>query len=196
MSESAQIKMPPAAVLAHMWVKGIESDRLVVADEAGLIRARRAKGCLVEPAIGDLVLISRAGEIAYVLAVLEGAGPTRLAAAGALEIASQTRLSLSAPELESEFGTANIGIDRLTYRGRLAEIGLEGAKLVAERVHTMAGDALAELGRSIRRIAGLDQTAAGIIDQRAEDCAALHGRFTTITADKDVRIDGDQIHMG
>lgn len=196
MSDAAYDHQPAAAALAHMRVRGIDDDMLVVADHGGLIHARRAKGCLVEPAPGDLVLVSRAGGDAYVLAVLDGAGPTRLAAAGPLEIASRTRLSLSAPELETEAGAAMITVDRLTYRGNLVDIGIQGAKLVAERLHVMAADTLAELGRSIRRIAGLDQTAAGIIDQRAEDSAGLHGRFTTITADKDVRIDGDQIHMG
>lgn len=185
-----------AAILAHMRVRGGDGDMLVVADEGGLLHARRAKGCLVEPAAGDLVLVSRSGDAAYVLAVLDGAGPTRLAASGPLEIASRSRLSLSAPELATEAGTATIAIDRLTYRGRLADLGLEGVKLVAERLHVMAADTLAELGRSLRRIAGLDQTAAGIIDQRAEDSAGLHGRVATLTADKDVRIDGDQIHMG
>lgn len=196
MSDLARDHQPLAAALAHMQVRGIDGDTLVVADAGGLIQARRAKGCLVEPAPGDLVLVSRAGDESYVLAVLEGPGPTRLAATGPLDIASATRLTLSAPELETEAGAASITIDRLAYRGTLVDIGIEGAKLVAERVHVMAADALAELGRSIRRIAGLDQSAAGIIDQRAEDSIGLHGRFTTITADKDVRIDGDQIHMG
>lgn len=196
MSDLARDHLPLAAALAHMRVRGVDDDSLVVADEGCLIQARRAKGCLVEPAPGDLVLVSRAGDRAYVLAVLEGAGPTRLAAAGPLEIASRTRLTLSAPEMEAEAGAAMVTFDRLKYQGNLVDIGIQGAKLVAERVHVMAADALAELGRSIRRIAGLDQTAAGIIDQRAEDSAGLHARFTTITADKDVRIDGDQIHMG
>jgi hypothetical protein len=194
-----------AAALAHMRVRGMDDDGIVVADATALVRARRAKGCVVDPETGDLVLVSRGGDgSAWVLAVLEGAGPSRLTlpgdatlqAEGDLSVGAGHKLLLAAPELVAEAATATLRSDRVGVVARLADLVADATKLTGERLHVLVADHLAELGRSIRRVAGLDHTAAGIIDSRAEDTASLHGRYATLTAEKDVRIDGDQIHMG
>jgi len=194
-----------AASLAHMRVRGIDGNIVVVADATALVQARRAKGCVVDPEAGDLVLVSRGSDgSAWVLAVLDGAGPSRmtlsgdaiLQAEGDLSVGAGRKLLLAAPELAAEAATATLRSDRVGVLARLADLAADATKVTAERLHVLVADHLAELGRSIRRVAGLDQTAAGIIDSRAEDSASLHGRYTTLTAEKDVRIDGDQVHMG
>ena len=42
----------------------------------------------------------------------------------------------------------------------------------------------------------LDQLEAGQLDHRAKKLLSLRGKYSVITAEKDVRIDGDKILMG
>jgi hypothetical protein len=198
MTTSARSFAPSLASLAHMRVKGHDGDAWMVADDDGARRVRRARSCLIEPAIGDLVLVSHGADgSAFILAVLEGSSDDiELVATGDLRLAAGRRLVLAAPELAADLGAATVTVDRLRLAARMVDAAMDSAKLVGERLHLMAADVLADLGRSVRRVAGLDQTSAGIIDQRAEDTLSLHARVASITADRDVRIDGDQIHMG
>ena len=196
MSQPAPVPLSAAAILFHGTVKGREAVQYFVADGNGLVRALRAASCLIDPQPGDRVLVSVAQGEAYILAVLNGAAETRIDVAGTLTIASGTGLSLEAPRISTKAEEAEYRFARLSVTSLRLDSTLEIAKLTAERLHTMATDILAEIGNSVRRVAGLDHVSAGQIDQRAKDTASLHGRFTSVTADKDVRIDGDQIHMG
>jgi hypothetical protein len=201
MTQPAQAIQPGAqsaqATLFHGSVKGREGAHYFVTDESGLVRALRAASCLIDPGLGDRVLVSVAQGEAYILAVLDGPeSGTRIDIAGPLTIASGTGLSLEAPRIVTKAEEGEYRFVRLSVTSLRLDATLEQAKLTIERLHTLATDILAEIGNSVRRIAGLDHVSAGQIDQQAKDTASLHGRFTSVTADKDVRIDGDQIHMG
>lgn len=203
MSRKAPVRSgdAPAAAVAgaasmHGTVKGRDGATWLVAGEGGLVRAPCARSCLAEPQLGDRVLVTAEGDEAYILAILAGPGEVRIAVEGGLTIAAGRQLSLESPQIVTRAEEADFRIARLKVSSLRLEATFEHAKMTVERLHALATDLLAEIGNSVRRVAGLEQVSAGQLDHRAKDTASLHARFTSVTADKDVRIDGDQIHMG
>src|SRR5690606_37590882 len=63
------------AALHHVRVRSVEDGLYTVVCATGLYRLPAAAGCLLQPQVGDLVLISLSGGSGYVLNVLEQAEP-------------------------------------------------------------------------------------------------------------------------
>jgi hypothetical protein len=50
--------------------------------------------------------------------------------------------------------------------------------------------------RFFRKVEGIEQVQAGELDLQVRDSLSLHGRHTMMTAEKLVKVDGAQIHLG
>lgn len=219
MSLPASIPESSAPSLAGVFCTGeviaITTAGLTVRTESGLFGARRAAGCLLEPAIGDLVLA--AGESrarVYVLSVLERSadGPARLNVEGDLELGASGCLSLHADAgLRLTTGAAALlAADELTLRGRhtqalferLDAVGGEAhstlgrVRLVANAIESVVERVLLAAKTSLRMVEGADQSRCGSSDHRATGTVKVHGRNVVTTASELVKADGAQIHLG
>lgn len=204
----------PAPSLEYGLVKAAAPGRIEVETSFGAIPAVRAVSCLVEPALGDKVLLSvDMSGAAYVLSVLESASPVTLALEGDAR-------------LEVRGGSLSVAADRdidLSCAGGLAatsgEVTLRAARADAtvERVH-IVGRALASQFKRIRCVAGSmdqlfrrfilharessrfvqehDEVQAGSRRVLVDDLCALHARNHSMLAEEQVVINADQIHMG
>lgn len=149
--------------------------------------ASRAFGCLVEPRVGDVVMLGEDDEgRSYILQVLERPTAPGQSQSAELSLPGCETLSLSSKELS-----------------------IQGAKAVAVR---SGGDLeLASVGGTLRMVAAdIVSSAASSIVQLAQhwigraaqmslDASALlrtHGRHHVMTASQEMRIDGERIHMG
>jgi hypothetical protein len=197
-------------------VVAIRPAGILVRTETAEFDARRAVGCLVEPRVGDRVLIaSQEDGDAFVLSVLSRAeraattisaeGDLLLRAAdGKVTIAGQRGVDVASG------GTARIAaaaVEVSAVRGRISAQWLEvlGEAVVAElgKVKMVAStfDAVLErfsqrAKRSYRTVEEVDQVRAHQIDYAAEGNARLRGENTLVTAIDVAKMNGEQVHLG
>jgi hypothetical protein len=177
--------------------------------------ARIAFGCVIRPEPGDRVLIAEADGAVWVTSVLERCSdtPMRLWAEGDVSIVSMRgdvslmtartinldageRARLTAPEIDLHAGVARFVLDELVQVGRKASLLVAKIRSVGEVCETFADHVLTRARRSSRFVEGSDQLRAGDIDHRADGTLQIRAETMFMTADKVVRVDADQIHMG
>jgi hypothetical protein len=182
---------------------------------AGEIWTRRAKSCLVEPEVGDDVIVADGARGRWVLAVLHGGenAVSRIVARGGLEIhspegqisiAAGNRIDLTAPEgvavTSSRFDLraieATAVFKRMTLVGASVLANLENVKSIARAVDTVVDRLTQKAQRVYRFVEEFDQLRAEQIDYRARKVACLRGENTVMTAQECVKIDGEQVHIG
>jgi len=189
---------------------------LTVETDAGSSEARRAVNCLVDPEPGDLVLLSEDSfGRRYVLSVLEkeaGAavsigvendldlrvpnGRLRAAARDGVDLAAARDLNLTAPKIELSAQNAKVAFDQMEYVGSHLEAHVERIKLFGATCHSAFERVSQRVKRSYRWVAEIDQLQAGHLNYLIKELLNVRGKYSVITAEKDVRIDGDKIMMG
>lgn len=178
--------------------------------------AGRARSCLVEPSLGDTVLVAVATSgRAWVLAVLEGddASPTRVAVDGDLELhTKQGRFSVTAPEgvgivsgkdvsvvsgkVEVNAVEGGVVLEKLTFFARAAHTEVEKLRSVALAIDRVAERVMERVKRSYRTVEELDRVDARQIDYAARHMMSLRAENAVVTAQQLVKVDGAQIHVG
>ena len=194
-------------------VSGIDQGMIRVCSAGREYAARRATSCLVEPIVGDLVQLTSAERDAWVVAVLERDGGSGVlawegdlevklprgrfvvAAAKGIELASNERVGVVAREVEVMARTAAFLVEGLSYAGTVVRAEIEQVKVVATAIETKAERLLQRVKRAYR-FAEDEQLRAERIDYVAKANMSLRGENTMMTAEKLVKLDGDQIHVG
>jgi hypothetical protein len=187
-------------------VIAVYGDVVGVQADGATFRAERALSCLVEPRVGDLVLVNSAEEGAYVLSILGRSsrgdvrlvvqGDAELSATGKLAIASDTKLELRAPVLEVHATDGALFIERLSYWGTRVQALLGQVRLCASSVDSVVDRVSEHVKQAFRTVHGLEQLRAGRIDYRAEEDVCVRGENAVITTRNLAKIDGKQIHIG
>src|ERR1700733_5371203 len=128
-------------------VIALYGDVVGVQMDGATFRAERALSCLVEPHVGDLVLVHCTEDGAYVLSILGRRSPgdvrlvvkgdAELSATGKLAIASDTKLELRAPGLEVHATDGALFIEQLSYWGSRAQALLGQVRLCASSVDSV-----------------------------------------------------------
>ena len=198
-------------------VDGREEYRVDVSGER--ITCRRAAGCLLDPATGDLVLLSMSGEEGgryWILSVLErasGGAPVSLtlhdgavvsACKGHLALRSEKeiglhtsgRMSLSADSLDLSARKANWLVRSLSVFGGSIESVWEQARQTVASMQTVCSTWVQHLGDSVRHVKELDETHADHVRIMAKDTLQTQGKFVNHTASEVVKIDGQEVHLG
>jgi len=173
----------------------------------GAIWVLPAAGCLLQPAVGDLALVSVAGAGGYVLGILERARPDQDAVvsmpgglrleAGRMEITARESMDIDAgPQLHLRADTGHM---------RFQALGIDGARLHArwtQRVDIskqridIANHAESHWGHSVRRIATHEEvTAASYRQVVTRDWSVRAGTAGLLGRDR-VAIDGDAVQIG
>lgn len=187
---------------------GASGNALVVRTADGLTRAVRAASCLLTPEPDDLVAWLDVGEDApaYVVAVLERRSSAVATVvmppdavikskAGKLEIQADA-LALRSRDFSVEAERACLSADQVTGVGGRASWSFGAVKLTADLVETFA-ERLLQFSRWSRRLVdGPDQVRSRQIDWRAEHSLQLQSQVIIADAEKLLKADGDQIHLG
>ncbi len=195
-------------------VVGIAGAILRLRTQRGEMEARRAASCLLEPALGDEVLVVRHERGAHVLAVLERdeAAPARLSTEGDLEIAAGGQVSVSGREgvTLTTPGEAVIAADTARIRARSGEAVIDslaylGERLTAQvdRMKTVARTAESVTERFVQRaerayrfITRTEVVRAEYIEMEAKAAFHVKSEATLVNSAGLTKIDGAQIHLG
>jgi hypothetical protein len=177
--------------------------------------AGRAASCLLTPAIADRVLVTRAGDESWILAVLERNqdNPAVLSVSGDLEInaikgnvslhgdtglglSSTDAITMDAPRLRVSTRLADIITGKLSWMGRELEARFDGVKFMGRLVDSVIERFSRKAKHSVRHVEQMDQLRSGTIDYRADANMSFRACNVLTKAEQLARIDGDQIHMG
>ena len=207
---------PPEIRLTSGALERRDGATLLVRIGGELVEARRAKGCLVEPEVGDTVLVARSDDGSFVLSVLVGANPERgsvVAVEGDLTLRSSSgrvavvgnegvsvtsgaEVAVNAPSLVARTMTASLFADTLSYLGRRVEAQVDRVKVVGQALETAIDRVSSRVKHSFRTIEEIERVKAGELHVDVDATLNLHGKNTLMTAEKLVKLDGEQISLG
>jgi len=155
--------------------------------------AQRALSCLVEPEVGDRVLVARSGETgeAFVLAVLarEGDAPVTLLSPRDTALRTVGKLTVIAED-------ATIAAPTFSLHTAVAKIQATQAVAVLGSVDAVLDRLVQCAKRVFRVVEEVDHLRAGRVDYEAEGTLSLHAHDTTVTSEGLVKVDGEQIQLG
>lgn len=202
-------RLAPQAVHHCGSVLAVDNDHYIVGGDWGSLSARRALSCLLMPAQGDLVLVSGClPDQVYLIAVLERKGPAplctklgedvslRVDRPGQLSVVSARTFSLHSGDISVSGSSGRVLLAEFQAVVRQAVLSLQTTRLIGDVFESSLGRLSQFLGSSQRTVQGLDQTRSGDIDCRSENTIQLHGQQVFASAEKLVRLDGDQVHIG
>ncbi|WP_404418201.1 DUF3540 domain-containing protein [Marinospirillum sp.] len=188
-------------------VQGGKDNKWLVMGERGVLKASQAYSCLVQPALGDRVLIQPLAGHYYLLAILERqqALPLRIQAREGLEVdlggqdckwqhaghwsLQADKASLLSRETEVTTETARIRGQQLTQHWQQVR------NLVQDFWHT-GQRTWKQVKQAISRVEEVEQKNSGEYLHRVENSMTQHSKRGSITSEKDLRIDAERIHMG
>lgn len=216
MNNLASVVDRAAVVLEYGKVTAAAGGFYTVEADAETLEARRAVSCLVEPLPGDTVVTSQAPSgHCYILGILEreAEATTRLAFEGDVTLESQEgRLRITGREgidlvstgqtalvsrrLAVHSGEAEVNVPSMSYLGTLLQAQVETVKLFGRACDSVFERVSQRVRRCYRWVEELDQLKAGQLSYLVKKLMSLRGKYSVITAEEDVRIDGDKILMG
>ena len=216
--ESNVVSMMPLSSecrLVTATVKSAAEKTAVIETESGIVKATVAFGCLVAPEAGDKVLASFSKREWHVLSVLErptsrntrlefpgdlaigtSNGKMELAAASDMKILSGSKAVVVSPETRVSTGDLEVSSRKTTARTHSLESHVQEARIFAGSVHTVAKSVTQRFETLMRWVDKVQTLNVGNLIQNVRGALASHSRHAVITAKKDVKIDGERIHMG
>lgn len=214
MSSLLDTRHGTGAAMRYGEVTDAREGMLRVECEGETLLAEAAVTCLIEPRVGDRVLLAEAGEERYVLAVLRRESPDatlsfagdvdvkarhgriRLAGQDGVDLCSGTTVGLSAPCVRLSAETAEVKASATVVQSANVDVTTDQARLAARNVETVVERLYQRLRCLFRRVEETEDVEAGSIIARAKRMLHLKGHFANIVGRKHVRVDGDQVHVG
>ncbi len=216
MKNLARISEPAIVSQEYGYVVKAEESNYKVETDTGIIEAHKAFSCLVQPKENDKVLVCLPQEgDAYILAVLErenqpnleiahetgiqfstGSGSIVLDPDEGLALRSSKNISLESTKFKGKFSSGELSFHKFLVAGQALEATLTRIKAVAHVVETIAERVQQTIKNSYKTVEESEFLNAGAIHHIAKKMFNLRGRYTVITARKDVKINGKHIHMG
>lgn len=211
---TARVPVEPLHVMGRVVRVG-GGDYGVMTD-AGLLGARRAVSCLLEPEQEDWVLVSgQSADCVYVIAVLEraGEGPASLVVEGdailksekgsltleadaGLRFSSRSRIDLATDELMVRSSRTTVLFERLKSIGKEMSASIGCVRMLGNVLESFFERLSQSSRQSVRTVEDEDRVHCGVMDYRASKVMNLHGQNILASAKELVKLDGEQIHLG
>lgn len=211
-----RVTVVPTLVQRHAIVRAISEDGILVDDGQSRL-VRQATSCLIEPLVGDLVLIVAPVDDpgGHLLAVLERDSTTtatlsvrgdlelaapngrlRLRGGEGVEVSTPQTLELRADEARLQARVGRIFMDECAAVVRSMFASLTKLTHVGSVLELLVDRVLQRSENSTRVIAGTDQTQAQDITLDASRNVQVRSQRTVVDGREVVKLDGGQIHLG
>lgn len=192
------------------------ADRWFFVHETAVPRLKRATSCLIEPQLGDVVLICDCGdgEVGYITAVLQSANENQGAVklpggvtmtssinglaikAQQISLAGEQSVDLNAPHFELNAAAATVRVSHWRSWSESVESHMVRASLVATSLTSHIGTVISRIKSSWRKVEGLDESQAGRSRLLVDGQHKVEAEHVTVKAQGYVRIDGKKIDLG
>lgn len=207
---------PEPELVSATVVEDRENDWVLARDGWTEMAAGRAVSCLLVPRVGDRVLAAAVENKWYVLHVLErvsgrrkcqialdegvvlsaDTGRLTVAAKGGISVVTPATANILASHIWLHAGTGESRFGRWKCRGDSFQADVGAVKLNAVSVETTADRLVQRLKNCYRRVSDLDRTWAGQLVYTVKNVLSLRGKHSVVTAEQELKLDGERIHMG
>ena len=196
-------------------VKGVAQQTVMIDTGYGVMNAQTAFSCLVLPIVGDTVLVNQSANSCHILSVLQReaeqdmtlsypANVKMTASSGQIDIvasedinllsASDTRMVSRNINMSASEMSVNSG--KLTAHTTDIEAHSKTLKLYTNMLSIVAKQVTQKTKNLMRWVEGVETLSIGNLIQHIRQNYTSHSHQAVITARKDMRIDGERIHMG
>ena len=190
------------------------AEQVTLEDHGLRFQARPAVSCLVAPQKGDRVAVMDDGCCGYyILHVLErdcsdvaievrGALRMRagkgisLAARQSVDLAAAAGCTLSGKTIGMVAEEASVCVRKLRASGHELLSNYAKVNVIARWLGTVADTVMQQARNSVRNIEMLDKQQAGESITHVRKLFSLRAKQAMLTAEQDVKVDGERIHMG
>jgi len=216
MDNLARVLGSEQVFLEYGRITGSQGPFFSVETGTGEMKAKKSVSCLVEPVLGDTVLISLTpSEHAYILGILEREnerpvslvfdgdvalrsrdGRLQLAAQEGIDLVTAGDTALVSPELSVNSVQADVSIQYVSFFGTFLQGQIERMKLIGQTCDSVFERVSQRAKRCYRWVDEVEHLKAGQLNYLVKKLMSLRGKYSVLTAEEDVRIDGDKILMG
>ncbi|MEA9390971.1 DUF3540 domain-containing protein [Acerihabitans sp. TG2] len=170
-------------------------------------QCRLAASCLLQPELGDDVLIAGDQAQLWLLAVLTRAdgdrpcllsvpGDLAITPGGTLTLRSENSLHLIGQELEIKADRSKFHIKSMHYQGQDLAAWIPKVSIVGQRLESVWHTLVQISQRLLRKVTQTEHARVGQLDYQAKDYARIHAQNVIITSEAITKIDSEQIHLG
>ena len=106
------------------------------------------------------------------------------------------KLGLTGRRLEVAADDAELDLLRASLRGERVDAAIERVRVTAERVETIADRAVQRFKNVFEKVEGLKQQRLGRLRALVGESIEWQSQRATLVTEREVRIDGEQIHLG
>lgn len=168
-------------------------------------RALRAESCLLQPELGDTVLVCSGvtvgvTAVSYILAVLSRAEPQQgalLLPGGACIVAENGNLSVTAKHIDLAGEQAlHMKAPNFAITAAQADLKFNALSTIAQSITTTAGRLLQKATNSFRWTENLDESRAGRMRLQVSERLHIQAKHASVIAQGQVKIDGEKIDLG
>lgn len=196
-------------------IQGGFGQYFMVQTRLGVVRASKAFSCLVVPVSGDRVALQWVDDQLYILAILERstdtetrlavpgdlaicspAGKVQVRAAEGLALSTAAELELVGKSVEMAAVDTRIHSLNLTLQGERLVSHWKEVRTVTEAFHLVADTLTEALKNAFRKVDGLAQENSRNSFKQVDETLSVRSHHAVITSRKDMKIDGERIHMG
>jgi hypothetical protein len=196
-------------------VQGGLGREFMVHGSMGVISVSLSFSCLVSPEAGDRVLLSCCAGQSHILAIIERPNQDDMKLAfpgnvafqakeGSIDLLTSQRLSLTSAQAikvtSAEFSMnslkMNVHSEEATVSGGKATSQWREVTSIATSFNLIVDSLTQRLKNSFKMVQGVDQQSSQNLLQTIGKTFSVRARDTVIIARKDVKIDGERIHMG
>ena len=195
-------------------VEGCQGQGLLISLGAKSVFASIAPSCLVKPDVGDKVVIACADSCYYITTVLEKiTGTTQIAIQGDLSIQSSTgkieltapkgialatndALILSAKTCDQISENHQLLTHKLNVAGKEIVVTSDQAQLSASIASMVVDDFYQRARQIVKWVETMESSTIGTLIQQVKSHMNIRSKNMVLTAEDDVKIDGERIHMG
>lgn len=195
-------------------IQGGFSQNYMVHCAFGLLRANRSASCLIVPKIGDKVLLVAVDNELYILSVLTTAdnrgvelasdgdltiranNGTVAVAAENIDLLASNRQHIVSPQLVVTAGKGQVHCQHASIQGEKLVARWGQAEWLIEKLSTIVNHLHEHYQHVFRRVDGVDKTSSNQSFHNVDKCLSIRAEHANITTRKDMKIDGERIHMG
>jgi hypothetical protein len=207
------INTPNQQELYTAEVKTCQSYLVILASSRGVTRAQVAASCLLKPEMGDTVLVCDTPQSSYILSILEKSsskqtlnlqndtdiechGSLNIHAQKTLKMTSAVQSSTHAPTITQVSQQQSMTSQHLNISAVEAQLVSKNIDVTATQCHSVIERIYQKADQVFRTVTTLENLKAGNLIQSVKNIWNSQSRNAVITAESDVKVDAQRIHMG